>query len=133
MKQASLLAGVGLNLQRVLVGPADVDASRHAHDGGRAVGFALLAGGCIFGRIPGVADAAAFIVQRDAGEIALDRRHHAPAPVFGDDGNPIAGEVGRRGGLGRFRSLLRAACSDSGALRNALSEQRCGAERDESE
>ncbi len=76
----------------------------------------------------------AFVVQRDAGEIASDRRHHAPAPVFGDDGNPIAGKVDGRSSLRRFRSLLRRpAAPIPEAVRNALGDQRCGAERDDGE
>ena len=120
VKQAGLRSGVGFQLQRVFIGPANMDAARHAHDRGRAVGLALFAGGGIFVRIPGIADAAPFVVQRDAGEIAFDRRHHAPAPVFGDHGNPIAGKVGGRGGLRRFRSCCGPDCSDSEGLAEPL-------------
>ena len=85
MEQARLRAGVGLDLQRVVVLPGDVQAAGHAHDGGRAVRFALQAGGFVLGRIPGIDHLAGVGVERDAGGVALERRHHAPAPVFGDD------------------------------------------------
>ena len=105
MKQARLRARVGLHFQRVLVGPAYMYAARYAHDRRRAVRLALFARCRVFIRIPGIANAPPFVVQRDAGEIAFDGRHHAPTPVFGDHRNKITGEVGGRRGLRRFRGL----------------------------
>jgi len=38
-------------------------------------------------------DSARFAVDGDAGEVSFDRRYHAPAPVFADYGDPVAGKV----------------------------------------
>ena len=47
------------SLQRGVVLPGDVNASGHAHDRGGAIRLALVAGGLVGGRIPGVDDLAA--------------------------------------------------------------------------
>ena len=52
MEQTGLRSGVGLDFERVLIGPGDVEAAGHAHDGGRAVGFALFASRGVLGRDP---------------------------------------------------------------------------------
>ena len=62
MKEASLLAGVHFGLQRRIVFPRDMHASRNTHDGRSAVGFALLTRCLVFSRIPLIADANAFLV-----------------------------------------------------------------------
>ena len=51
-------------LQRIVVLPGDVQTAGKPHDVGGAVGAALLAGGFVLRRIPGIADAPAFGVQR---------------------------------------------------------------------
>ena len=108
MEQASLLAGVGFDLQRCVVLPGDVQTSGNSHDGGRAVGFALEAGGFILGGIPGIDHLAGFGIGRNAGGVALERRHHAPAPVFGNISDPVSSEIDRRARLSRRGSGRRA-------------------------
>ena len=104
-EQPGLHAVVGLELQRVVVLPGDVQARRPAHQAGRAVRLALFAGGFVLGRVPRLRDLLARGVDRNAAIVAVRRRDHPPAPVLGDDRDPVAGEVdraparaGRRGG-----------------------------------
>ena len=107
-EQPRLLSRVGVQPQGVVVLPGDVHAQGHAHDGGRAVRPAQQARGFVPGRVPGLADLASFGIHRHAGEIAPERRHHPPAPILGDDRDPVAGEVHRRRRPGRARRLWRA-------------------------
>ena len=89
-------------LQRVVVLPGDVEPAGHAHDRGGTIRLALLAGCLVGGRIPGVDDLQRFLRDRDAAVVALGRRHHAVAPVFVDEGHPVAGEIDRRRCLARL-------------------------------
>ena len=93
LKRRVWLAGVGFDLQRAVVLPGDVEARRHPHQAGRAVGLAAAV------REPWSTLSAtlrAVVVQRHAGVVALRRRHHAPPPVLVDDRHPVAGQVDRR-------------------------------------
>ena len=54
MQQAGLRARIGVDSQRVVILPVDVQSARHAHDRGGTVRLALIAGRLIRGRIPGV-------------------------------------------------------------------------------
>src|SRR5687767_5087314 len=56
MKQARLHSGVDVELQRVVVLPADLDAARQPHDRGRRIALALLAGSFVARGIPRVGD-----------------------------------------------------------------------------
>ena len=93
VQEPRLLTGVELHLQRVVVVPGDVQPSRLARDAADAVRLALIAGGVVLGQIPRVGDAAAFGVERHAGVVAFRRRHHAEAPVFSDQRDPVAGRI----------------------------------------
>src|SRR5262245_41480479 len=81
-QQSSLLTRVGLDLQRRVVLPGDVHASRHTHDVCDAVRPTLIAAFFVLRGIPEAGGAAPFIVQRHAGVIAFARRDHAPRPVL---------------------------------------------------
>ena len=101
-----------------------MDAARHTHNSGRTVRAALFAGRLVFRGIPGVGDLLAFGVDGDAGVIALRRSHHAVAPVFGYDGNPVSGEVDRSGGFGGpggLRMTRPVACTSLAAVAGFLS------------
>ncbi len=63
---------------------------------GRAICFALQPGGFVFSRIPRVDRLAGFGVGRNAGGVSFERRHHTPAPVFGDISHPISRKIDRR-------------------------------------
>ena len=89
VEQASLLAGVGLDLQRLRVLPRHVDAQRHPHQPCHPVGQAR----SVLRRRPQVADALALGVQRQADEVPARRRDHAPAPVLVDDRHPVASQT----------------------------------------
>ena len=60
VQEPRLLTGVELHLQRVVVLPGDVQPTRLAQDAADAERLALIAGGIVFGEVPGVGDAAAF-------------------------------------------------------------------------
>jgi hypothetical protein len=87
-----------------------VEAAGEAHDGGGSVGFADVAGGFVAGGVPGVADLLGCGGEGDAGEIAFGGSYHAPAPVLGNYGNPVAGEV-YGGGFFRWEYPLRSSAS----------------------
>ena len=87
-EETRLRSRVRLDLERHIVCPGDARARRHPHDPAGAERPALLTARVVRGEIPGVGDATAFGVQRDAGVIALGRRHHSPAPVLADDRDP---------------------------------------------
>ena len=102
MQQARLRSGIRFDLERVVVLPGDVQARGYAHQTSRAVSLALIAGGFVLGRIPFLSDLLACWIQGHSREIALGRRDHAEAPVFADDGNPVAGEIDGSDGFGRL-------------------------------
>ena len=80
--------------------PGDVQTAGHrASD--PAAPYALQR--AVFRRIPRVGHPAALGVERHAGVVALGRRHHPKAPVFGDHRHPVAGQIDRRRRLARRR------------------------------
>ena len=95
MQQSRLRAGVELELQRGVVLPGDVHAPGHPHDVADPVRFARQAARLVLGQVPCVGDASALVVDRHAGVIALGRRQHSPAPVFGDERYPVTGDIDR--------------------------------------
>ncbi len=103
LEQPRLSAGVEIDLQRVVVGPRDVQAPGLAHQTADAERFALQAGRIVGGEVPLARDAPAFGVQRQALEVALARRRHAVPPILADDGNPVTREVDGRGAARRLR------------------------------
>ena len=109
MQQPGLLPGVELDLQRVVVLPGDVQPAGLPHDAADAVRLALIARRVVLGQVPGVGDSAAFGGERHAGVVALRRRHHAEAPVFGDERHPIAGADRTRAAA--FGRPLRGRCA----------------------
>ena len=98
-----LRPGVGVDPQRGVVLPRHVQPPRHAHDGGASERLALIAGRFVRRGIPPGGHLPPLRRQRHAGVIALRRSHHAKAPVFADEGDPISGEIDRRRGLRRRR------------------------------
>ena len=78
-----------------------VQPARNAHNRRRSVGPALFTGGLVLGWIPLIRDVPGFRRDGNAGVVAFRRSHHAPAPIFVDDRDPIAGQVYRSGLLGR--------------------------------
>src|SRR6267142_619763 len=95
MKQASLGSGIGVDTESIVVFPSDMQAPWKPHDVGGAVGFALLAGCFIPGRIPGIANATALCIKREGVVHTFFWRDHAKLPVFHDDRNPVARDVER--------------------------------------
>ncbi len=97
MKNTRLLARVGIHAQGLVVLPGDVKVFRYAQDGRRAIGLALFSGGFILGGIPGVRDFHRGWRHGNTLVIAGRGRHHAIAPILGNDRNPVAGQIdGRR-------------------------------------
>ena len=92
-----LLAGVGFDLERVIVLPGDMQAAGNPHDCGRAISLALETGGFVVRGVPRVHNFPRRSVDRHAGRIAFQRRDHAPSIVLRDDGYPVAGEILGRG------------------------------------
>ena len=76
-----LLPGVGLDLQRRVVGPGDAHPARHAHDYRGAERLARVRR-LLLRRVPGVRHPAPFVVERQTGDVALARRDHSPVPVL---------------------------------------------------
>src|SRR5205823_1245660 len=117
LKQTALSAGVRLDLQSGGIQPGDVDTARYSHHTGCPVRPAEISTRAIFLGIPRIGDFATFVIEWDARIIALRRRHHAPAPVFGYNRNPVSCEIDRSGFLRRpLGSLLSAA---------SLQKQKC--------
>jgi len=62
----------------------------------------LFTGGFIFGRVPCLGRLLTLKAERNADDVALRRRDHAPSPVLRDDRHPLAGEInGSVGARGR--------------------------------
>src|SRR6202034_2745600 len=102
-------------LERTVVLPRNMDTAGHAHDSGGAVSSALFSGRFVLRGIPGVADLSGRGIQRHTGKIALDRSHHAPAPVFGYYRDPVTGEIDRRRLFRGFRWAAATAAATWGA------------------
>src|SRR6266478_5132469 len=103
VEHTSLRSGVRLELYRLIILPGDVQAARQAHDVCGAVALALLSGGLILRRVPGISCFAAVGIQGNARVVSLWRSEHPPAPVFRHDGYPVAAHVkwGHRPGCSR--------------------------------
>ena len=97
LKHARLHAGVGFNLQRVIVHPRDAQTRRLAHDRRRSVALALFARGLVSCRVPAVGNLPSGGIEWDVGVVSFRRRDHAPSPVFTDDRDPVAREIDGRG------------------------------------
>src|ERR1051326_1588047 len=93
-----------------------MQTARHAHNRSRAVGFALVAGGFIFRRIPAVRDPPSFGGEGHRGVVALGRRDHPELPVFTDDRYPVTGQIDCCGGFGRHGGLCAALAAAAAAL-----------------
>ena len=102
-------------LQRVVVGPGDVQAARLAHEAADAERFALQAGRVVGREIPFVGDAPPFGVQRQALEIAFARRRHAMPPILADDGDPVARQIDGRRAARRLRRSAGGAAAPTAA------------------
>src|SRR6185369_11299911 len=81
LEQPRLRPGVRIDAQRVTTFPLDTQAARHAHDVPGTIRTALLAIGGVLFWIPGVRDAPAFRIERQAIQHTLVRRDHAELPV----------------------------------------------------
>ena len=136
MQDARLRSLIGLDLQRVIVLPGDVQVGGLPHHARRAVRLALVALGFVLRRVPlhrqfrarfvvrnvpacrrvrlGAARAAESRgrPRRSRAEVALGSGQHPFMPVFGDHRRPISGDVDGRGNLryGR-RAASPASCS----------------------
>src|SRR5215471_2672160 len=97
MEQASLLSGIRIDSQRVVVLPIDMQAARHSEDIGGAVTLACVSACLIFRRIPRVCDFTPFGVQRNFYVIAFIRNDHPETPLFGNNRYPISCEIERCG------------------------------------
>src|SRR6187200_3291061 len=93
LKHSRLHAGVGFDLQRVIVRPRNAQASGLAHDGWCGIALTLFAGSFVAHGIPGVCDLAGCRIQRNVGVVAFRWRDHPPSPVFANDRDPVAGEI----------------------------------------
>ena len=100
IQQAGLLTRIAVDTQGVVVLPADVQACGQAHQSCGAEGPALFAVGVVLFKVPFVRNLPAARIDRDAGDVAFRRRHHAPKPVFGDERHPATADVDL-GGLAR--------------------------------
>ena len=96
VQKTSLGPGICIDSKRVIVLPINMQPPRNFHDRGGAVSLALICGGLIFGRIPGVCGLAALEIERNTDVIAFVRHDHAVAPVLGDHRYPIPREILRR-------------------------------------
>src|SRR5579862_9244497 len=103
MEQPFLRAGVGIEFESVVVGPGNFQARGEMHDAGGAECAAGVAVGFVFGRVPGVGEAAGFGVDGDEGDVTFGWGDHAPAPFVVDYGDPVAGQVDAGGGFGGGR------------------------------
>ena len=104
MQQPRLRAEIGLDLQRVLVRPRDVQSRRQSHQTRRAIRPALLARLLVFGLVPRIRHAPPIDGQRNARKIAFIGDDHAPAPIFIDHRDPIARQIQHRARAPRFAS-----------------------------
>jgi hypothetical protein len=64
VKDARLLTGIRLHLQRLIILPGNVEPPWNPHDSGRAICFALQFGSLVLCRVPGIRNATAFRIQR---------------------------------------------------------------------
>ena len=87
----------------------DPQARGNAHQPAGAVGLAR----AVRRWVPLIGDTAAFVGERDARVVALPRRRHPPQPLFGDDGDPVAGEIDGRGRARRASVRGGACCADT--------------------
>ncbi len=86
-----------------IVLPRDAQPAGLPHDPADAERLALVAARVVGRKVPALRHLAPFGADRNAGDVALRWRHHAPAPVLGDDGDPGAGEIDRRSLTCRLR------------------------------
>src|SRR5688572_7220684 len=93
MQEARLLAGIHVDLERVVVGPGDIQPARDAQAAARPVGAAWIP----WCRRGGRAGRGAAAVELSASAAAHARgrriRRHALDPVLRDDGDPVTGQV----------------------------------------
>ena len=96
MKSPSLISGIRIDTERVVVFPGDVQAPGEPHNVGGAVRLALFS--CFFVpiRIPRISNPAAFRIKRKRVVLAFPRCNHSQSPVFRDNGYPIACDIDRR-------------------------------------
>src|SRR5665213_4128943 len=118
VKQTGLHSVIGLDSQRVVIVPSDVQSRRRAHQPGCAVGSTFLVGCFVLLRIPGIAHLFGGGGDRDAGVIALGRSYHALQPVLSHNCNPVASTIyrrrclrGPRSGLGFHANRRENACT----------------------
>ena len=107
MEEARLFARVGIDFERAVVLPRNLQAGWHSHDARCTVGAAGFARALVGIRIPGDPDPTSLVVEWNTREVAAWWRHHAPPPFVGHDRDPGAGEVDWRHSLCRRRRWLR--------------------------
>ena len=127
-----LRPSIRIDSEGVFVFPGDADPSGIAHDVTHTKRLALIPGGLVLGKIPGIGNAAAFGVKRKAGVVSLRWGDHAKAPVFGYDGHPISREIDWGAGLGLSWGLLPSLSALSGgAVVHASRERQQHDQREE--
>src|SRR4030095_16669522 len=92
MKKSRLFSGVAIDPKCLVILPCDMKPAGNAHDVRRTVCFALFSCRFIFRRIPSVGDLPRLRIKRYSAVISFIREH-SPAPVFGNNGNPITRHI----------------------------------------
>ena len=112
MKQTRLHAGVGFQLQRVVIRPGNSNARWNPHNIGGPIRLALRACGFVFGGVPIVGDLPSRIIQWNAGVVTFGWSDHPVTPILGHYRHPLPGKIDggrsfriRRGRRSRGRAL----------------------------
>src|SRR5262245_16412960 len=111
MEQATLRSRVSIDAKRVVVFPGEVQPSGLTSDVSRPIRLTLSSFRFILRRVPRIGDASSCGVEWNTWIIALRWSDHAPAPIFGNQGDPVARQVNGR----------RRLCSDCRGSRTAAS------------
>src|SRR5260370_35152800 len=81
-----------------------MQAAGNPHNGGSAVGLALVAARFVLGGVPSGGDLYALGIQGNTFVITFGRSDHSKAPIFRDQSDPVSGKILRRGGVRCARS-----------------------------
>src|SRR6266850_2505570 len=126
-EETSLCSSIRVDAQRIVTFPGDMQASWNAHEEGRAIGFASIAGRLVLRRIPEVTHATSFGIQGKTCKVPFFWSDHSPLPVFGDIRDPVPGHIhsrGRSGSLGRRRRAASLALGPDWSRQTKKNERR---------